>query len=113
MLPPEPLVRPPVHPLGLLRERLHHVRATTEPLSDLLCPVQSPVHLVVPLALIGEVVAVPAQEIAPRPVQDDHPPAAAGSGADKPGPLSSEVAGRPLQRYRLLHVFPLGAKPPP
>ena len=53
VLPPEPLVSAPVHPLGLLGEGLHHVRAASEPLPDFLRFVQRSVRLVVPTALIG------------------------------------------------------------
>src|SRR5829696_1997637 len=107
MLPPQPLVGAPVHPLGLLRERLRHVRATSEPFSDGLRLVKCPVHLIVPLALVDQSVAMAAQEVAPRPVQDCHPPAACRSGADEPRTLSTEVAGGPLEGHGLLHAFPL------
>src|SRR5919199_134355 len=106
MLPPEPVIGLPVHPLGFLWELLHHVRAPSESLPYLLRPHESPVHFLVPLALVAEVVAMPAQEVAPRPVQDRNPPTAARSGADEPGPLSSEVARRPTQGYGLPYVFP-------
>ena len=61
VLPPEPLVRLPVHPLGLLRKRLYHVRASSEVLPDGLRLVKSPGHCVIPLALVDEVVAMTAQ----------------------------------------------------
>src|SRR5215208_436029 len=109
MLPEQPHVGVVVHPFGLLRERLRHVRTTTEPLPYRLRPAKSTVHLVLPLALVGEVVAVAAQEILPQPVQHSHPPAAARSRADEPGPLSSEVARRPAQGHGLLHIFPFSA----
>jgi hypothetical protein len=98
-----------VHLLGLLRKRLHHVRATTESLPDLLRPVQIPVHLVVPLALLGKVVAVAAQEILARRVQHRRPPTASCTGACEPRPLPAEVARRPVEFYRLLHVFRVSA----
>jgi hypothetical protein len=69
----QPHVAVVVHPLGLLGERLHHVRAPSQTLSNLLRPPQSPVLLVIALALVAEVVAVPTQEILPRPVQDRYP----------------------------------------
>ena len=55
---------------------LHHIRAAPEVRPDLLSPPQGPVHLVLALALVAKVVAVPAQEILTRPVQDRLPPAA-------------------------------------
>src|ERR671933_3019767 len=106
MVPPMPLVGPPMHPLRPLREGLHHVRATSETLPDGLRLVQSPVHLVVPLALVDEVVAMAAQEVAPWPVQDRDSPAASCSGTDEPRPLSPEVARRPDQGHWLLHILP-------
>src|SRR5215212_5674557 len=98
-----------VHSLGPLREGLSHVRAPAETLSYRLRPAKSTVHLVFALAFVTEVVAVAAQEILPRPVQHSHPPAAARSRADEPGPLSTEVARRPAQGHRLPHVFPFSA----
>ena len=58
----ESLVGLPVHPFGLLRERLHHVSAPSEALSDLLGWVQRLVHLVVPPPLVRKVIGVLAQE---------------------------------------------------
>ncbi len=113
VLPPEPLIGPPAHPLGLLRERLRHVRAPSEPPADVLCPVQSSVHPIIPLALVREVVAVSTQEVVPRSVKDCHPPAASGSGTDESRPLPSEVARRPGQGYGLSHVFPFSTRPSP
>src|SRR4051794_9755476 len=65
-----------VHPFWPLWKRLHHVRAPTELLSNLLRPSESPVPLVLALALVAKIVAVSAQEILSRPVQDRHPPTA-------------------------------------
>src|SRR5215211_2401161 len=113
VLPPEPLVGSPAHPLGLPRERLRHVRAAAKAPADVLCPVQSPVHLVIPLALVAEIVAVSAQKVSPRSVQDSDPSAAPRSGTDEPRPLSSEVAGRPGKLYRLPDVLPLAAHTSP
>src|SRR5215204_1897320 len=84
MPPPQPLVGPPVHPFGLLRERYRHVRTPSEPLPDVLRPAKSTAHLVLPLALVDQIVAMTAQEIAPRSVKDGHPPAASRAGADEP-----------------------------
>src|SRR5215218_10253543 len=100
-----------VHPLRLLWERLHHVRAAAETLPDRLRPAKSTVHPVFPLALIGEVVAVAAQEVAPRSVQDRNPSAASCTWTDEPEPLSTEVARRPAQGHGLLHILPLSACP--
>src|SRR5215212_7284941 len=69
VLPPEPLVGPPVHALGLLREWLHHVRATSEALLDGLCLVECPVHRVIPLAPVSKVMTVATQEVASGPIQ--------------------------------------------
>ena len=74
---------------------------------------QNPVYSVIPLALINEIVAVPAQEVAPRSVKERNPLAASRSRADKLGPLSPEVAGRPGKLYRLLHVLPRSAESAP
>ena len=68
---------------------------------------QSPVHLVIPLALVGKVVAVPAQKVSVRLVKDCHPPAASRARADKPRLLSPEVARRPLQGHGLPYILPL------
>src|SRR5215217_2810666 len=92
MLPPEPLVGSPLHPFRLLRKGLRHVRAPSEPLPYGLCFVECPVHCAFSLALVDEVVAMTAQEVAPRSVKDRHPPAATRSGTDKPRPLPTEVA---------------------
>jgi hypothetical protein len=89
--------------------RLRHVRVPSEALPDRLCPAKSTVHLVLPLALVDEIVAITAQEVAPRPVQNRNPAAAPGSRTDEPGPLSTEVASRPAQGHGLLHVLPLFA----
>jgi hypothetical protein len=105
-----PLIGLPVHPLGLLRERFHHVRAPSEPPTDVLCPVQSPVHLVVSLALVDQIVAMTAQEILPRSVQDRDPPAASGSRTDEPGPLPTEVARRPGKGHWLPYVLPFSTR---
>src|SRR5215216_8157164 len=71
-------------------------------------PGQSSVRLVIPPTLIGEGVAVATQEVAPQSVKDCHPPAASRSGTDEPRPRSTEVAGRPSNPHRSLHIFPLG-----
>src|SRR5688500_12860295 len=60
---PQPLVRPPVHPLRPLRQGLHHTPRPTEPLPELLRLPERPVPPAFPLALIGEIVAVPAEEV--------------------------------------------------
>jgi len=57
-----------------------HICAAAQALSNFLCPVQSPVHLAIPLAFVDKIVAMAAQEVAPRPVEDDHPPTASSSG---------------------------------
>src|SRR5215211_7735047 len=101
----EPPVSLMVHPLWLLGKRLRHVSAPSEPLPDSLRPAKSTVHLVLPLALVDEVVAMAAQEVAPRSVQNRNPAAAARSRTDKPRPLPSEVARRPGQGARApLHL---------
>lgn len=100
-------------PFGLLRKRERHVRAAAEPLPYGLRLVQGPVHPVIPPALVGEVIAMPAQEVFPRPVEDGHPPAAHlpvhYSRADEPRPLSSEVARSPVERHGFLHILPFSA----
>src|SRR5215213_3896641 len=112
-LPEQPRVGVVVHPFRLLGERLQRVGAAPEALPDLPRPPQGPVLLVLALALVAEVVAVPAQEILPRPVQDRYSLAAPNpvhhAQTDEPGPLSPEVARRPLQGHRFLHVLPLAA----
>src|SRR5215216_3693527 len=107
VLPEQPHIGIVVHPLWPLGERLHHVGTAPETFPDLLCAPQGPVLLILALALVAEVVAVPAQEILPRPVQDRHSPAALRPGTDEPGTLSPEVAQCPLQWYRLLNFLPL------
>src|SRR5215208_377826 len=109
VLPPEPLVGLPVHPLGLLREWLHHVRAPSETLPDGLRLVEGSVHLVIPLALVDEIVAVTTQEVAPRSVKESYPPAASRARTDEPRPLPSEVARSPAQGHRLTYLFPFSA----
>src|SRR5215212_11351495 len=117
VLPEHPHVGVVVHTFGLLWERLRHVGAAAKMLPYLLSPPQGPLRLVFALALIAEVVTVPAQEVASRPVQDRNPPAAPNtvdySGANEPGALPAEVARRPLQRHRLLNVLPLCVEPAP
>src|SRR5918993_1498214 len=103
----QPHVGVVVHPLGLIGNRLHHFRPPSKPLSDLLRPPQGPVLIVLVLALVAQVVAVPTQEILPRPVQDCHPPPTCHSRTDEPGGLSPKVAGPPPQEYRFLYVLPL------
>src|SRR5215211_6660703 len=109
MLPPEPLIGPPVHPLGLLREWLHHVSAPSEALPNGLRLVERPVHRVLPLTLVDQIVATAAQEVLPWPVKESHPPVASRTWTDKPRPLSTEVAGRPGKVHGFLHVFPFSA----
>ncbi len=94
----------PVYP-SLYTGELLHLR--------LMVLMKCPIHPVVPLALVDEIVAVAAQEVAPRSVQDRNPPAAVRSGADEPGPLSSEVARSPGEWHRLLNVFPFTAQASP
>src|SRR5829696_3466183 len=98
-----------MHPLGLLREWLHHVRAAAEPLPNRLRPAKSTVHPLLPLTLVDEPVAMTAQEVAPRPVQDRYRPSASLSGTDEPWPLSTEVARSPVKGHGLLYVFPFSA----
>src|SRR4051812_43112981 len=110
MLPEQPVVGLPVHPLGLLREGLRHVRAPAELLPYLLGPSQGADRRVLPLALVDKIVAVTAQEVASRPVQDRNPPAAPGPRTYEPRPLPAEVAGRPAEGDGLTHVYPLGCR---
>src|SRR5215210_7538848 len=107
MLPPEPLVSAPVHPLGLLREGLRHVRAPSEPLPNRLRPAKCTAHRVLPLTLVDQVVAMTAQEILSQPVQHSHLPTAARARTDEPRSLSTKVAGSPVKRHVHLYVFPL------
>ena len=58
-----------VHTLGLLWERLRHVGAAAKMLPNLLSPPQGPLRLVFALALVGEPIAVAAQEPLARPVK--------------------------------------------
>src|SRR5215208_4671407 len=53
VLPEHPHVGVAVHPLGLLRERLRHVRVTSQPLPYLLRSPQGPMRLVLALALVA------------------------------------------------------------
>src|SRR5215212_3825479 len=107
MLPEPPVVGLPVHPLGFAWARLRHVRAPAEFLPYPLGPAKGAAHTVLPLAFVDQIVSTATQEIPPRPVQDRCPPAAPGSRTYEPGPLSAEVAGRPLEGHGLPHVFPL------
>src|SRR5215210_1784388 len=113
MPPAQPHVGIEVHSLWLLRERLQHVGTTPETRPYLLCPSESTGLPVLSLALVAQVIAVSAQKILPRPVQNRHPPATRNlvnhAGADEPGPLSPEVARRPLQRHHFFDGLPLGA----
>ena len=70
---------------GLLRERLRHVRAATQALPYLLHLTQGTVRLGLALAFVTEIVAVAAQEVASRPVQNRDPPAASRSGTEDHG----------------------------
>src|SRR5687768_9166382 len=72
----EPPVSLMVHPLGPLREGLRHVSASSETLPNRLGPAKSTVHLVLPLALVDEVVAMTAQEVASQTVKESYPPTA-------------------------------------
>src|SRR5215203_493499 len=96
VLPTEPLVGLTVNPSGLLLEGSCHVRSPSKPLPDRLRPPKGAGHLVLPLALVDQIVAVAAQEVASRPVEDRHSPAAPRARTDEPGPLSAEVAGGPV-----------------
>src|SRR5215203_2369976 len=98
-----------VHPLGPLRERLRHVRAPSKALPYRLRPAKSTMHLVLPLALVDEIVAMAALEVPPWTVEDSNPLAASRSGTDKPRPLPTEVARGPVEGDALLHVFPFSA----
>ena len=110
----EPPVSLMVHPLGPLRKWLHHVRAPSEPLLDGLCPAKSAGHLVLPLALVDQIVAMTAQEVAPRSVKECYPPAATRTWTDKPGPLPAEVTHEgvcPLSRATAdLYAPPTGPR---
>src|SRR5215216_1294917 len=110
VLPEEPHVGVLVHPLGPLRERLHHVWTPAQLLPYLPRPPQGPVVLVLALALVAQVVAVAAQEVLPRPVQDRHSPAARTPRTDEPGALSPEVARTPLEGDRLINFLALTAQ---
>jgi hypothetical protein len=102
-----------VHLLGLLRERLHHVCTGAEPLPYPLGPPQGSMRLVLALTLVAEVVAVAAQEIPSRSVQDGDPPTAVRSGADEPWPLSAKVTGGPVKGHGLMNIFPLAPRTAP
>src|SRR5215208_8156329 len=102
-----------VHPHGPLREGLHHVRAAAEPLPNRLRPAKGAIHLVLPLVLVDQIVAMTAQEVAPRSVKECYSSAASCARTDKPWLLSSEGARRPAQEHGLLYMFPLSACPAP
>ena len=59
-LPLQPLIGVVVHLFWPPRKRLHHVRATTEAHPDLLRPPQGLVFLVLALAPVAQVIAMPA-----------------------------------------------------
>jgi hypothetical protein len=65
------------------QERLHHVRAPSKTLPDGLRLVKGMGHRVIPLALVDKIVAMPAQEVASRPIQNRNPPAASRARTDK------------------------------
>src|SRR5215208_13850 len=78
-------------------------------LTDCLRLVERPVHHVILLALVDELVAMTTQEVAPRSVQDCHPAATSRSRTDKSRPLSTEVAGSPVKGHAFLYVCPFSA----
>jgi hypothetical protein len=65
----------PVHAPGLLWKWRQHARIATQPHPDVIGPSQRPLIRLLPLALVGEPVAVAAKEVAPRAVQLGDPPA--------------------------------------
>ena len=84
-------------PFGLGGKRRGHAGIAAEALPDLVGAPQRPVPCVFALAGMGEPVAMPAQEIAHRPVQlGDAPPAGDAvhhAGADEIRPCAAEAAG--------------------
>jgi hypothetical protein len=69
----EPRIRAAVHTLWSGRKRLYQARAATEMLTNLLGLRDQPRGQVFPLALIGEIIAVPTEEIMTGIVEDSHP----------------------------------------
>jgi hypothetical protein len=93
--------------INIPRNECHHTLSECTELA--LRPAKSTVHLVLPLALGDEIVAMTAQEGASWPIQDRKPPAPTGSRTDEPRPLPSEVARRPAQGHGLPYIFPFSA----
>ena len=73
---PQPLVGPPVHALGLLWKWRQHPRIATQPHADAVGPPKRPLMRLLPLALVGEPVAVTAKEVSAWTVELSDPPAA-------------------------------------
>jgi len=72
--PIEPRIRPPMHALGLLRKRVDQTGCATQALTNLLGLRDQPRGQVFPLTLIGEIVAVPTEEITSSSVENGNAP---------------------------------------
>src|SRR5262249_13204712 len=104
-----------MHAFRLIRERFPHVRAASQPHSDLLCLSDATMVQGFPLARIGQAVAAPACEQFTGNVQHcDAAPAVSTigvNGTDKPGAMTARVARGPGDRDALLYRLPFGVSP--
>src|SRR3984893_7889582 len=91
-----------------------HAGIATEALSDLVRAPQRPIPFAFALAGVGEAIAMPAQEIAPWPVQlGDAPPtgdAVHHTWTDEIGPRATKAARHADDADGLLNVLPLAAR---
>jgi hypothetical protein len=100
-----------MHPLRPRRKRLIQARTPTQPLPDILRPVQQPVGPTVPGRRIREPLAMPAEK--PPPAKQLRRPSITTRTA-KPWPAATVITRRPLDRHPLtgLPVLPLAARHP-
>src|SRR3954470_8617152 len=109
----KPLVGSAPHSFRFVRKTGRHARITPEPNPDLVGSPEVPIHSGFALAGVGQAIAVPAQEIAPAPIQLGHAPVARNpvhhAGADEVRSLSAESASRTDNGDRLGHLLPVAA----
>src|SRR4051794_20510312 len=109
----KPLVGSAPHPFRSVREMGRHARITPEPNPDLVGSPEVPIHSGFALAGVGQAIAVPAQEIAPAPIQLGHAPVARNpvyhARAHEVGTTTPEPARLANDADGLLDVLPVPA----
>jgi hypothetical protein len=101
----EAQVGAPVHSFGLSREIVEEASIPAEFLTNALCVAQSSAVRLFPLALVCELVTVPAGENA-APIQDRNPAPAAPGRAAEPNPSTPIIAACPFEHHRAPFILP-------